>query len=61
MPEHSHKIFRVHTLNQISAKGLDLFVKNRYTVGDASIYNAMPIEGVLTLVSFMKEFANNHA
>ena len=27
----------------------------------ASIYNAMPIEGVLTLVSFMKEFANNHA
>jgi len=34
MPEHSHKIFRVHTLNQISAKGLDLFVKNRYTVGD---------------------------
>ena len=27
----------------------------------ASIHNAMPIEGVLTLVSFMKEFANNHA
>ena len=27
----------------------------------ASIYNAMPIEGVLALVSFMKEFANNHA
>ena len=27
----------------------------------ASIYNAMPIEGVLALASFMKEFANNHA
>ena len=27
----------------------------------ASIYNAMPIEGVLGLVNFMKEFANNHA
>jgi len=27
----------------------------------ASIYNAMPIEGVLALVNFMKEFANNHA
>ena len=27
----------------------------------ASIYNAMPIEGVLALASFMKEFASNHA
>ena len=33
MPEHSHKIFRVHTLNQISAKGLNLFAENRYTIG----------------------------
>ena len=33
MPECSHKIFRVHTLNQISAKGLNLFAENRYTIG----------------------------
>ena len=33
MPEHSHKIFRVHTLNQISAKGLNLFAENRYAIG----------------------------
>jgi D-3-phosphoglycerate dehydrogenase len=33
MPERSHKTFRVHTLNQISAKGLDLFPENRYTIG----------------------------
>jgi D-3-phosphoglycerate dehydrogenase len=34
MPERSHKIFRVHTLNQISKKGLSLFPENRYTIGD---------------------------
>ena len=33
MPECSHKIFRVHTLNQISAKGLNLFAENRYAIG----------------------------
>lgn len=33
MPERSHKTFRVHTLNQISAKGLDLFPENRYAIG----------------------------
>jgi phosphoserine aminotransferase len=27
----------------------------------ASIYNAMPLEGVKVLVEFMKEFARNHA
>jgi phosphoserine aminotransferase len=27
----------------------------------ASIYNAMPLEGVAKLVTFMKEFANRHA
>jgi phosphoserine aminotransferase len=27
----------------------------------ASIYNAMPIEGVATLVEFMREFEINHA
>ena len=34
MPDRSHKTFRVHTLNQISTKGLDLFAKNRYVVGN---------------------------
>ena len=27
----------------------------------ASIYNAMPVEGVQALVSYMKEFASQHA
>ena len=37
-------------------------VKGHRSVGGmrASIYNAMPIEGVEKLVSFMKEFANNN-
>ena len=34
MPDRSHKTFRVHKLNQISAKGLDLFPENRYTIED---------------------------
>ena len=34
MPDRSHKTFRVHKLNQISAKGLGLFPENRYTIGD---------------------------
>jgi len=34
MPDRSHRTFRVHKLNQISAKGLDLFPENRYTIGD---------------------------
>ena len=33
MPERSHKTFRVHTLNQISEKGLNLFPENRYAIG----------------------------
>ena len=38
-------------------------LKGHRSVGGmrASIYNAMAIEGVKTLVSFMQEFANNHA
>lgn len=38
-------------------------LKGHRSVGGmrASIYNAMPVEGVKTLVSFMQEFANKHA
>jgi phosphoserine aminotransferase len=49
-------------LKQAQDRGL-IQLRGHRAVGGmrASIYNAMPIEGVLTLVSFMKEFANNHA
>jgi phosphoserine aminotransferase len=49
-------------LKQAESHGL-IQLKGHRSVGGmrASIYNAMPIEGVNTLVSFMKEFANNHA
>lgn len=49
-------------LKQAQDRGL-LQLKGHRAVGGmrASIYNAMPVEGVLTLVSFMKEFAANHA
>lgn len=49
-------------LKQAESHGL-IQLKGHRSVGGmrASIYNAMPIEGVKTLVSFMKEFANNHA
>ena len=38
-------------------------LKGHRSVGGmrASIYNAMPVDGVKTLVSFMQEFANDHA
>lgn len=40
-----------------------LQLKGHRSVGGmrASIYNAMPVEGVATLVNFMKEFASRHA
>jgi len=49
-------------LKQAQANGL-LQLKGHRSVGGmrASIYNAMPIEGVAALVEFMKEFANKHA
>jgi phosphoserine aminotransferase len=49
-------------LKQAQDRGL-IQLKGHRAVGGmrASIYNAMPVEGVLTLVSFMKEFAVNHA
>jgi len=49
-------------LKQAELNGL-IQLKGHRSVGGmrASIYNAMPIKGVNTLVSFMKEFANNHA
>lgn len=49
-------------LRQAQTRGL-LQLKGHRVVGGmrASIYNAMPPEGVLALVSFMKEFAGNHA
>ncbi|SFP65408.1 phosphoserine aminotransferase apoenzyme [Nitrosomonas cryotolerans] len=49
-------------LKQAQAHGL-IQLKGHRSVGGmrASIYNAMPIEGVMKLVAFMKEFASNHA
>jgi phosphoserine aminotransferase len=49
-------------LKQAKAHGL-IQLKGHRSVGGmrASIYNAMPLEGVKVLVDFMKEFARNHA
>ena len=49
-------------LKQAEARGL-LQLKGHRSVGGmrASIYNAMPIEGVQALVDYMKEFAKNNA
>ncbi|WP_074925880.1 3-phosphoserine/phosphohydroxythreonine transaminase [Nitrosomonas eutropha] len=48
-------------LKQAQAHGL-LQLKGHRSVGGmrASIYNAMPLEGVQTLVTFMREFEKNH-
>jgi len=48
-------------LKGAQARGL-LQLKGHRSVGGmrASIYNAMPIEGVQTLVDYMKEFARSH-
>ena len=49
-------------LKQARTRGL-IQLKGHRSVGGmrASIYNAMPLEGVKVLVEFMKEFASNHA
>ncbi len=49
-------------LKQAQVRGL-IQLKGHRSVGGmrASIYNAMPLEGVTVLVEFMKEFASNHA
>ncbi|UJO99422.1 MAG: 3-phosphoserine/phosphohydroxythreonine transaminase [Nitrosomonas sp.] len=49
-------------LKQAQRNGL-LQLKGHRSVGGmrASIYNAMPLEGVAKLVAFMKEFASRHA
>lgn len=49
-------------LKQAKSRGL-IQLKGHRSVGGmrASIYNAMPLEGVAALVEFMKEFASNHA
>lgn len=49
-------------LRQAEQHGL-LQLKGHRSVGGmrASIYNAMPLEGVQVLVDFMREFANNHS
>ncbi|MDF2691101.1 MAG: phosphoserine aminotransferase apoenzyme [Gammaproteobacteria bacterium] len=49
-------------LEQAKAKGL-LNLKGHRSIGGlrASLYNAMPIEGVKTLIHFMREFENQHA
>ena len=48
-------------VKQADARGL-LQLKGHRSVGGmrASIYNAMPLEGVQALVNFMNEFAKNH-
>jgi phosphoserine aminotransferase len=49
-------------LKRAKMRGL-IQLKGHRSVGGmrASIYNAMPLEGVAVLVEFMKEFASNHA
>jgi len=49
-------------LQQAQKRGL-IQLKGHRSVGGmrASIYNAMPIEGVQSLVTFMQEFEKNHA
>ena len=49
-------------LKQAAARGL-IQLKGHRSVGGmrASIYNAMPMDGVKVLVEFMKQFANTHA
>ena len=49
-------------LKQAKTRGL-IQLKGHRSVGGmrASIYNAMPLEGVSVLVEFMKEFASDHA
>lgn len=49
-------------LKQAQSRGL-LQLKGHRSVGGmrASIYNAMPEEGVATLVAFLKEFEKNHS
>jgi phosphoserine aminotransferase len=57
---------RDENLNEAFLKGANaaglLQLKGHRAVGGmrASIYNAMPIEGVQALVTYMKEFASNH-
>ena len=57
---------RDESLNDAFLKGADaaglLQLKGHRAVGGmrASIYNAMPIEGVQTLVNYMQEFEKNH-
>jgi phosphoserine aminotransferase len=48
-------------VKQADARGL-LQLKGHRSVGGmrASIYNAMPLEGVQSLVDFIDEFAKNH-
>jgi phosphoserine aminotransferase len=49
-------------LNGAKARGL-LQLKGHRLVGGmrASIYNALPLDGVKMLVQYMKEFENEHA
>jgi phosphoserine aminotransferase len=49
-------------LKQAKVHGL-IQLKGHRSVGGmrASIYNAMPLEGVKVLVEFMREFASKHA
>jgi len=49
-------------LKQAKARGL-VQLKGHRSVGGmrASIYNAMPLDGVRALAEFMKEFADKHA
>lgn len=48
-------------LKGAEAQGL-MQLKGHRSVGGmrASIYNAMPIDGVQALVAYMKQFENNH-
>lgn len=58
IPEHD---LDAEFVKEAKARGLET-LKGHRSVGGmrASIYNAMPIEGVKELVSFMQEFENKH-
>ena len=49
-------------LSQAAENGLDSLAGHRSVGGiRASIYNAMPLEGVQALADFMTDFARKHA
>ena len=57
-----YELYNVEFVKEAKAEGLES-LKGHRSVGGmrASIYNAMPIEGVQALVEYMKEFEKAHS